>query len=134
MNIVKMERSARRAADFLKTVANDRRLLILCHLAEGEMCVSELEVRLDMRQPHLSQHLARLRRDGFVRVRRDGREIFYRIASPEALRVIGLLYEMFCPEGGKRGARARASTLRSTGTQIGKKPAKRIFSMQQRLG
>ncbi len=124
MNISKMERSARRAAGFLKTVANERRLLILCHLAVGEMRVGELETRLGMRQPHLSQHLARLRRDGFVQVRRDGREIFYSIASLEALRVIGLLYEMFCPDG-VGGRTRRAAPVRTE-----KKPARRSPSVR----
>jgi DNA-binding transcriptional ArsR family regulator len=99
MNVSKMEQSARAASSFLKTVANEHRLLILCHLARGEMRVGDLEERLGMRQPHLSQHLARLRRDGLVRMRRSGREIFYTIGSLEALRVIGLLYEMFCADG-----------------------------------
>lgn len=131
MNITKMERSARHAAGFLKAVANERRLLILCHLAGGEMCVSDLELRLGMRQPHLSQHLARLRRDGFVQVRRAGREIFYRISSPEALRVIGLLYDMFCADDGKRRARPRSAARRSPGAPARKKPTKRMLAMRQ---
>jgi len=99
MNILEMERNARTASGFLKTLANLHRLLILCHLTEGEMRVSELEERLGMRQPHLSQHLARLRKDGLVKTRRNSRTIAYSLGSPEAEQVIGLLYQLFCPGG-----------------------------------
>lgn len=98
MNVSKMEESARTASCLLKSLASEYRLLILCHLAKGELQVTALEERLGIPQPLLSQHLARLRRDGLVRIRRDGRKIFYTIGSLEALRVIGLLYEMFCAD------------------------------------
>jgi ArsR family transcriptional regulator len=136
MNILKMKASARTASSFLKTVANEHRLLILCHLAKGEMRVSGLEERLGIRQPHLSQHLARLRRDGVVRMRRDGREIFYTIGSLEALRMIGLLYEMFCADknAGRpspvAGAPARAA--RRGGPRTAKPAALRRRTMAKR--
>ena len=65
-------------------------------LAEGEKSVGELERLLEMRQPHLSQHLTRLRADGLVMTRRVSRTVYYRLGSEPAERVIGLLYELFC--------------------------------------
>lgn len=111
-----MVSNARAASSFLKTLANEHRLLILCHLAQGEKRVGELEGLLGVSQPHLSQHLARLRRDGLVRTRRSSREVFYTIGSLEALRTIGLLYEMFCANA--------ARDLIAAKTPVGKKPAK----------
>ena len=91
-----MAANALRASDFLKALANPHRLLILCHLAEGEMSVGELEQLLKLRQPTLSQQLARLREDALVDTRRAGKMIYYRLASTEARQVIELLYELFC--------------------------------------
>jgi DNA-binding transcriptional ArsR family regulator len=91
-----MALNALRASDFLKALANPHRLLILCYLAQGEMSVSELEQLLKLRQPTLSQQLARLREDALVDTRRAGKMIYYRLASNEARQVIRLLYELFC--------------------------------------
>ena len=88
--------SAHRASALLKALANPDRLVILCHLAEGERTVTELGALLDLRQPTLSQQLARLRADDLVQTRRDGKNIYYSLASPEATRVIELLYELYC--------------------------------------
>jgi ArsR family transcriptional regulator len=93
--------NALRASDFLKALANPHRLLILCHLAEGEMSVGELEQLLKLRQPTLSQQLARLREDALVDTRRAGKMIYYRLASSEARQMIELLYELFCSIDGK---------------------------------
>lgn len=125
MNVSKMEESARTASSFLKSVANEYRLLILCHLAKGELRVAALEERLCIPQPLLSQHLARLRQDGLVRVRRDGREIYYTIGSLEALRMIGLLYEMFCADGvpARLPFASAAQTAPAKGARRGKAPA-----------
>jgi len=87
---------ARRAADFLKALAHQNRLMILCLLSEGEKSVSQLEQLLSLRQPTVSQQLARLRTDGLVETRRAGKTIFYRLASEEARVVVGAVYEMFC--------------------------------------
>jgi len=87
---------ARRAADFLKALAHETRLMILCILSQGEKSVSELEEMLSLRQPTVSQQLARLRADGLVTTRRDGKAIHYRLASEEARVVIGAVYDMFC--------------------------------------
>jgi len=86
---------ARQAAALLKAVANRDRLLILCALTEGEKRVGELEALLGLRQPTLSQQLARLRSENLVDTRRDGKSIHYTIASPEAKALISLLCQMF---------------------------------------
>ena len=96
--------NAKRASNFLKALANENRLIILCCLAEGEKNVGELETMLGIRQPSLSQQLARLRSDGLVETRRDSKQIYYRLASEEAQQMIGLLHKMFC-SGEKAGAK-----------------------------
>lgn len=87
---------ARKASDLLKALAHESRLLILCLLAEGERSVSELEDIMQMPQAAVSQQLARLRFDRLVTTRRDGRVIYYSIASTEVASVIGALYDVFC--------------------------------------
>jgi ArsR family transcriptional regulator, virulence genes transcriptional regulator len=109
MNLVKMKSSAAGATALLKGLANQHRLIILCHLAEGEKSVGELEALLDMRQPHLSQHLARLRRDALVDTRRDSRTIYYRLSSSAAAQVIRLLYDLYCSRAANGRAAARSS-------------------------
>ena len=99
MNITEMRSRAGEAGSFLKSLCNEHRLLILCALVEGEKSVGELERLLEMRQPHLSQHLTRLRTDGLVRTRRVSRTIYYRLGSEPAERVLGLLYDLFCAKG-----------------------------------
>jgi len=81
----------KKASKFLKSLANDNRLVIVCALANGERNVSQLEELLGIRQPTLSQQLARLRSDGIVSTRRESKQIFYSLASKEAERVISLL-------------------------------------------
>ena len=97
-----MKSNSRQASAFLKSIANERRLLILCQLAEGERNVSELEALIGIRQPSLSQHLARLRNDGLVATRRDSKCVYYRLSSHEVEQVIGLLYQLFCSTPGKK--------------------------------
>ena len=94
--------NAKRASNFLKALAHESRLIILCILAEGEKSVSELEHELDLRQPTVSQQLARLRADGLVSTRRDGKIIYYSLASDEARTVIGAIYDVFCKKPRKR--------------------------------
>ena len=91
---------ARLAAEFLKALAHENRLMILCILSQGEKSVSELEHILSLRQPTVSQQLARLRAEGLVTTRRDGKTVYYSLASDEARIVVGAVYEVFC--GGKR--------------------------------
>ena len=94
-----MAGSAAMAAAYLKTLAHEGRLMILCHLGQGERSVGELEEALGIRQAAVSQMLARLREEGLVQTRRDGKAIYYSLADQNTQRVIGLLYELFCSKG-----------------------------------
>jgi DNA-binding transcriptional ArsR family regulator len=98
----RMMDNAKRASDFLKALAHESRLMMLCILAEGEKSVSELEQHLSLRQPTVSQQLARLRADGLVNTRREGKTIYYSVASDEARTVIGAIYDVFCRRTRKR--------------------------------
>ena len=91
-----MMESAREATNFLKALSHEGRLMILCHLASGEKSVTELEDLLSARQAAVSQQLARLRLEGLVRQRRDGKAIYYRLSDDRAKRVIEVVYDMFC--------------------------------------
>jgi ArsR family transcriptional regulator len=93
-----MRDAAARAVDHLKVLANTERLLLLCQLSQGELSVSELEERLDIRQPTLSQQLGVLRTEGVVNTRRDGKRIFYSIADQQLLQVLAALYNIYCPQ------------------------------------
>ncbi|MCJ0973490.1 metalloregulator ArsR/SmtB family transcription factor [Pseudomonas sp. PS1] len=97
-DIERLKASAGQASLLLKALANADRLLLLCQLSQGERNVSELEALLGIQQPTLSQQLAVLRREGMVETRRAGKQIHYRIASREALVLIGTLYELFCED------------------------------------
>ena len=92
-----MRNAATEACSALRILANEDRLLLLCQLAQGEMCVSELEAILDIRQPTLSQQLGVLRSEGVVNTRRDGKRIFYSVADPRVLKVLDTLYQLYCP-------------------------------------
>lgn len=85
-------------ADRLKVLANPERLLLLCQLSQGERCVSDLEDTLDIRQPTLSQQLGVLRNEGVVHARRAGKYIYYSVADGNLLRILALLYELYCPK------------------------------------
>lgn len=102
LEVERMVGNAKRASDFLKALAHESRLMILCILAEGEKSVGELEEILSLRQPTVSQQLARLRADGLVSTRRDGKTIYYALASQEARTVIGAVYDVFCKKSRKR--------------------------------
>lgn len=93
-----MRAAASRAGGLLKALANPDRLLLLCQLTRGEQRVGELEGALDLRQPSLSQQLGVLRQEGLVNTRREGKQIYYSIASEEALAVLQLLYRLYCPQ------------------------------------
>lgn len=95
-NLQRMQTAATKAQALLKALSNTDRLMLLCHLAEGERNVSDLENTLGITQPTLSQQLGVLRREGMVTTRRDGKLIFYSIASTEALTLIKTLYQLFC--------------------------------------
>lgn len=95
-NLDLMVAQAGQAADFLKALAHESRLLILCCLAEGEKSVSQLEEFLSLRQPTVSQQLARLRLDGFLSTRREGKTIYYFIADEDVRIILAAVYEVFC--------------------------------------
>ena len=91
-----MQLQACEAAGFLKILANDRRLMILCELLKGERSVGELEDIVGLSQSALSQHLARLRRSHLVKTRRKSQTIYYRIVDPGVTKIIGALYDLYC--------------------------------------
>jgi DNA-binding transcriptional ArsR family regulator len=96
-------RKARKASDFLKALSHENRLLLLCLLAERERTVTELENLLSLRQPMVSQQLARLRLDQLVTTRRDGKAIYYSLANDDVRRVIAVIYDIFCGTGAASG-------------------------------
>lgn len=90
--------AAGQAVAALKALANEDRLLLLCQLSQGEMCVSELEEALDIHQPTLSQQLGVLRTEGVVETRRQGKNIYYSVADPALLEILAVLYRLYCPK------------------------------------
>ncbi|MET3178576.1 UNVERIFIED_ORG: ArsR family transcriptional regulator [Variovorax guangxiensis] len=90
--------AAGRAVGVLKLLANEDRLLLLCQLSQGEMCVSDLESVLGIRQPTLSQQLSVLRTEGVVNTRRDGKNIYYSVADAALLEILAVLYRLYCPK------------------------------------
>ncbi|MGV6849972.1 MAG: ArsR/SmtB family transcription factor [Marinibacterium sp.] len=91
-----MAETAGVATAYLKTLAHEGRLMTLCHLNGGERSVGELEGLLNMRQAAVSQMLARLRDEGLVTTRREGKTVFYALADGNTRQMISLLYELFC--------------------------------------
>lgn len=87
---------ASHACELLKAMANEWRLMILCHLSEGEKTVSELQNLLGLSQSALSQHLAILRREKIVRSRKHAQSVIYSLAGDEAIKVMGTLHDVFC--------------------------------------
>ena len=98
MNLDELRNNAHRVSRLLKALSNERRLMVLCHLSQGEKSVGELERAVGLGQSALSQHLARLRRDALVQTRRDAQTIYYSLASAEAVAVIRTLYDLYCVE------------------------------------
>ena len=88
--------SAMTASRFLKAISHEGRLMILCYLASGEKSVTDLESLLSSRQAAVSQQLARLRSEGLVSARREGKVIFYRLADKRATRILDVVYDIFC--------------------------------------
>lgn len=94
----KIVANATKAADFLKALGQESRLLILCHLMAGEKSVTELEQFLSARQAAVSQQLARLRLQGLVKTRREGKAIYYSLTDDKPRQIIEVVYEMFCKD------------------------------------
>lgn len=91
-----MQNAASQACSLLKALSNPDRLLLLCQLAQGEHCVSELEHALGIVQPTLSQQLGVLREEQLVSTRREGKQIFYSILSTEAMAVMQVIHQIYC--------------------------------------
>jgi len=96
INIEQLRNAAGEATALLRTLAHEDRLLLLCQLSQGELCVSDLELELGIYQPSLSQQLGVLRRQGLVATRREGKNIYYRVVDEKTLAVLQTLYELFC--------------------------------------
>lgn len=94
----RMVANAQAASNFLKAISHEGRLMILCHLASGEKSVTELETLLSARQAAVSQQLARLRLEGLVTPRRDGKTIYYSLTDERPRRILEVVYELFCKE------------------------------------
>ena len=96
LDLDKMKTSAAQACRLMKVLSNPDRLMLLCQLSQGEKRVGELEEILGIAQPTLSQQLTVLRDEELVTTRRDGKRIYYQIASPQALAVMRVLFDQFC--------------------------------------
>ena len=92
----RMAENAARASNFLKAISHEGRLMILCHLSAGEKSVTEPEELLSARQAAVSQQLSRLRLEGLVTPRRDGKTIYYRLADDRPQKIMEVVYDMFC--------------------------------------
>lgn len=86
------------ASNFLKAISHEGRLMILCHLVTGEKSVTELEELLAARQAAVSQQLSRLRLEGLVIPRRDGKTIYYRLADDRPRKMLECVYDLFCKD------------------------------------
>lgn len=100
VDVGRMGEHVREASELLKALAHEGRLMILCDLLHGEKSVGQLEALLSRRQSSVSQQLARLRLEGLVFARRDGKMIYYSIANDRVRSIIGVLYASFCAPGG----------------------------------
>jgi len=97
-SLADFEASAGKAASLLRTLGNEKRLMILCQLGDGELPAGALQEPLGLSQSALSQHLAVLREAGVLATRREAQTIFYRIADPAAVKIIETLAAIFCPD------------------------------------
>jgi DNA-binding transcriptional ArsR family regulator len=116
MNITDFHSQAQNAAGLLRALSNDSRLMILCLLSKGEHSVGDLERQVGLSQSALSQHLARLRRDGLVQTRRQSQTIYYALKGDKAVRVIEVLAGLFCPLTPREGAVSSTEQVSSTKT------------------
>ncbi|WP_160153885.1 helix-turn-helix transcriptional regulator [Microbulbifer sp. ALW1] len=94
----KMRTAAGEASLLLRSLGNQDRLLLLCQLSQEELCVSDIEERLAIRQPSLSQQLGVLRREGLVTARKEGKRVYYQVADPKVLSLLQTLYQLYCAE------------------------------------
>lgn len=113
-DVSRMREHSAQASTLLSAMANEKRLLILCQLIEGERSVGELAEILDLRQSTVSQHLAWLRKDRLVKSRRDGQTLYYSLAGDEARSVLEALYSLYCAP--RRGTSRRKSVCPENGS------------------
>ncbi len=92
-----MQVHARAAANLLKAMANEHRLMIMCTLMDGELCVGELNAKVPLSQSALSQHLASLREAGLVSTRKESQTVYYKVCGSEASKIIAVLQSIYCP-------------------------------------
>lgn len=98
VEIERMMNNACTASNFLKAISHEGRLMILCHLAAGEKSVTELEELLSARQAAVSQQLSRLRTEGLVAPRREGKTIYYSLTDKRAIQILDVVYNLFCKD------------------------------------
>ena len=94
----KMMENAQTASNFLKAISHEGRMLILCYLSAGEKSVTQMEEMLSARQAAVSQQLSRLRYEGLVKTRREGKTIYYRLADDRSTQILEVVYDLFCRE------------------------------------
>lgn len=104
---------AKQVADFLKNLCHPYRLMIVCALVEGPLCVGDLETGLSIRQPSLSQHLASLREAGIISGRKTGKTVFYRLNDDRAAKLVEALHAVFCEPHQHGGGRTRIARRRT---------------------
>jgi ArsR family transcriptional regulator, virulence genes transcriptional regulator len=95
-SVEEMGEHAEEASRVLKALANPNRLMVLCSLVKGERSVGQINDKVPLSQSALSQHLARFRQEGLVATRRESQTIYYRIADPKVLELMGKLYALYC--------------------------------------
>lgn len=98
MDPARMRAEADRISAALRLLAHPDRMLLLCNLSQREMCVSELEEELGLHQPSLSQQLGVLRNEGVVATRKEGKNVFYKVADPALMQILAALYRTYCPK------------------------------------
>lgn len=91
-----MKKKSEEVSEFLKLLSNPTRLLVLCNLATGERCVSDLEKSVDISQSALSQHLTKMREEGIIEANKQGQKVYYSIVDPNVATILQTLYETFC--------------------------------------
>ena len=97
-NIQEMQKNAKVASNMLKALSHESRLLILCVLTQGEMCVGDLLEYSDLSQSAFSQHLMVLRKEQLVKIRKESQTVYYSIKDPNVEKILMTLYEIYCPK------------------------------------
>ena len=118
MSYEDIQHSVERASSLLKAMSNQRRLLILCYLSEGEHSVGELCSLVGLSQSALSQHLAKLRHDGLVATRRNAQTVYYSVAGGEVESILRTLHQLFCEDP----SASAESAPRSSGSDTRRQP------------